>query len=46
LESDRRGLDPAIDVNETAAIAYNARESDGKSAAIIIGGAKGKVKID
>jgi deoxyhypusine synthase len=35
-------LDPAIDVNETAAIAYNAREFDGKSAAIIIGGGSPK----
>ena len=40
-------LDPAIDVNETAAIAYSARESgipgvEGKSAAIIIGGGSPK----
>lgn len=35
-------LDPAIDVNETAAIAYNAREDNGKSAAIIIGGGSPK----
>ena len=35
-------LDPAIDVNETAAIAYNARKDNGKSAAIIIGGGSPK----
>ncbi|MBV8887856.1 MAG: deoxyhypusine synthase [Chroococcidiopsidaceae cyanobacterium CP_BM_RX_35] len=40
-------LDPAIDVNETAAIAYSARESgipgiEGKSAAVIIGGGSPK----
>jgi deoxyhypusine synthase len=35
-------LDPAIDVNETAAIAYNARETEGKSAAVIIGGGSPK----
>jgi len=40
-------IDPSIDVNETAAIAYNARESgisnvEGKSAAVIIGGGSPK----
>jgi deoxyhypusine synthase len=36
-------IDPMIDVNETAAIAYGARaESNGKSAAIIIGGGSPK----
>lgn len=40
-------LDPATDVNETAAIAYSARESgipgvEGKSAAVIIGGGSPK----
>ncbi|CDN14686.1 MAG: deoxyhypusine synthase [Richelia sp.] len=35
-------LDPSIDVNETTAIAYDARESNGKSAAIIIGGGSPK----
>lgn len=40
-------LDPAIDVNETAAVVYSARESgipgvEGKSAAVIIGGGSPK----
>ncbi len=40
-------IDPSIDVNETAAIAYSARESgipdvEGKSAAVIIGGGSPK----
>jgi deoxyhypusine synthase len=35
-------LDPSLDVNETAAIAYNARESEGKSAALILGGGSPK----
>ena len=47
LEGSKLVLDPAIDVNETAAIAYSARETDipnldGKSAAIIIGGGSPK----
>nr|B8HNE7.1 RecName: Full=Deoxyhypusine synthase-like protein [Cyanothece sp. PCC 7425] len=47
LEGSQLVLDPALDVNETAAIAYFARESDipdqeGKSAALIIGGGSPK----
>jgi deoxyhypusine synthase len=42
LEGSELILDPAIDVNETAAIAYSARELEGKSAAIIIGGGSPK----
>lgn len=47
LEGSELVLDPAIDVNETAAIAYCARESgmaevEGKSAAVIIGGGSPK----
>lgn len=42
LEGSQLILDPAIDVNETAAIAYSARESEGKSAAVIIGGGSPK----
>ncbi len=46
LEGSKLILDPSIDVNETAAIAYNARksqgESEGKSAAVIIGGGSPK----
>lgn len=47
LEGSKLVLDPAIDVNETAAIAYSAREShlpgvEGKSAALIIGGGSPK----
>lgn len=47
LEGSKLILDPALDVNETAAIAYYARESDtpgieGKSAALIIGGGSPK----
>jgi len=47
LEGSKLILDPALDVNETAAIAYFARESDtpeveGKSAALIIGGGSPK----
>ncbi|WGV23667.1 homospermidine biosynthesis protein [Halotia branconii] len=42
LEGSQLILDPAIDVNETAAIAYSARESAGKSAAVIIGGGSPK----
>ncbi len=47
LEGSQLIIDPAIDVNETAAIAYCARESDlpgveGKSAAVIIGGGSPK----
>lgn len=47
LEGSQLVLDPSIDVNETAAIAYAARESsipgmEGKSAALIIGGGSPK----
>jgi deoxyhypusine synthase len=47
LEGSLLTIDPSIDVNETAAIAYYARESDvegvaGKSAALIIGGGSPK----
>ena len=47
LEGSPLQIDPSIDVNETAAIAYSARESgtpgvEGKSAAIIIGGGSPK----
>lgn len=47
LEGSKLVLDPSIDVNETAAIAYSARESgmpdvEGKSAAVIIGGGSPK----
>ncbi len=47
LEGSKLVLDPAIDVNETAAIAYFSRESnlpeiEGKSAALIIGGGSPK----
>ncbi|MBW4644049.1 MAG: deoxyhypusine synthase [Goleter apudmare HA4340-LM2] len=42
LEGSQLVIDPAIDVNETAAIAYNAREGEGKSAAVILGGGSPK----
>jgi deoxyhypusine synthase len=42
LEGSKLVLDPSIDVNETAAIAYRARESEGQSAALIIGGGSPK----
>ncbi|MFB2939491.1 deoxyhypusine synthase [Aerosakkonemataceae cyanobacterium BLCC-F154] len=47
LEGSQLVIDPSIDVNETSAIAYCAREfgnsqSEGKSAAIIIGGGSPK----
>jgi deoxyhypusine synthase len=47
LEGAQLVIDPSIDVNETAAIAYRARESgvpgvEGKSAALIIGGGSPK----
>ncbi|NJO42668.1 MAG: deoxyhypusine synthase [Cyanobacteria bacterium CRU_2_1] len=47
LEGSKLMIDPSIDVNETAAIAYSARESgvsgvEGKSAALIIGGGSPK----
>lgn len=47
LEGSELVIDPAIDVNETAAIAYAARDTgipglDGKSAAVIIGGGSPK----
>lgn len=42
LEGSKLILDPSLDVNETAAIAYSARESEGKSAALILGGGSPK----
>ncbi|PPS40651.1 deoxyhypusine synthase [Chroococcidiopsis sp. TS-821] len=47
LSGSKMTIDPSIDVNETAAIAYCARESgipdvEGKSAAVIIGGGSPK----
>ncbi|HEY9639722.1 MAG TPA: deoxyhypusine synthase [Coleofasciculaceae cyanobacterium] len=47
LEGSKLVIDPSIDVNETAAIAYAARDTDaegveGKSAALIIGGGSPK----
>ncbi|MDI9640183.1 deoxyhypusine synthase [Kamptonema cortianum] len=47
LEGSQLVIDPSLDVNETAAIAYGARESgipevEGKSAAVIIGGGSPK----
>jgi deoxyhypusine synthase len=47
LEGSKLMIDPSLDVNETAAIAYAARDSDdpnqeGKSAALIIGGGSPK----
>ncbi len=47
LEGSQLQIDPLLDVNETAAIAYSARESgdpevEGKSAALIIGGGSPK----
>jgi deoxyhypusine synthase len=47
LEGSQLMIDPMLDVNETAAIAYSARESgipdvEGKSAALIIGGGSPK----
>jgi deoxyhypusine synthase len=47
LEGSKLMIDPMLDVNETAAIAYSARESgipdvEGKSAALIIGGGSPK----
>mgnify|MGYP002776987968 CR=1 FL=1 len=47
LEGSKLVLDPSLDVNETAAIAYAARQSndsdtEGKSAALIIGGGSPK----
>ena len=47
LEGSKLVIDPMLDVNETAAIVYSARESDipdveGKSAALIIGGGSPK----
>lgn len=47
LEGSKLVLDPSLDVNETAAIAYFARESgipgvEGKSAAVILGGGSPK----
>ncbi|MEA5621084.1 deoxyhypusine synthase [Cronbergia sp. UHCC 0137] len=42
LEGSKLVLDPSIDVNETAAIAYGARENTGKSAAVILGGGSPK----
>lgn len=43
LEGSKLALDPCLDVNETAAIAYYAREAEnGKSAALILGGGSPK----
>jgi len=47
LEGSKLVIDPSVDVNETAAIAYGARNSgnpdqEGKSAAIILGGGSPK----
>ncbi|MEP0915466.1 deoxyhypusine synthase [Leptolyngbya sp. DQ-M1] len=47
LEGSKLQIDPLLDVNETAAIVYSARESgnsniEGKSAALIIGGGSPK----
>ncbi|MCY7276789.1 MAG: deoxyhypusine synthase family protein, partial [Phormidesmis sp. CAN_BIN44] len=47
LEGSKLVIDPMLDVNETAAIVYSARESnipnvEGKSAALIIGGGSPK----
>jgi deoxyhypusine synthase len=47
LEGHKLVIDPSIDVNETAAIVYSARESgiagvEGKSAAVILGGGSPK----
>jgi deoxyhypusine synthase len=42
LEGYKLVIDPSIDVNETAAIAYCARENEGKSAALILGGGSPK----
>lgn len=47
LEGSQLVIDPSLDVNETAAIAYSARDSgisdvEGKSAAVIIGGGSPK----
>jgi len=43
LEGSKLAIDPSLDVNETAAIAYYAREAqDGKSAALILGGGSPK----
>ncbi len=47
LDGYKLVIDPSLDVNETAAIAYSARESgipgvEGKSAAVIIGGGSPK----
>ncbi len=47
LEGSQLVIDPSLDVNETAAIAYAARESgipgvEGKSAAVILGGGSPK----
>ncbi|MDZ4873927.1 MAG: Deoxyhypusine synthase-like protein [Chroococcidiopsis cubana SAG 39.79] len=42
LEGSKLILDPSLDVNETAAIAYSAREFEGKSAALILGGGSPK----
>lgn len=47
LEGSQLVIDPSLDVNETAAIAYSARETnipgvEGKSAAVILGGGSPK----
>ncbi len=42
LEGSQLILDPSEDVNETAAIVYAARDNEGKSAAVILGGGSPK----
>ena len=42
LMGNRLRLDPSIDVNETAAIVYNAKSAGRKSAVVIIGGGSSK----
>ncbi len=42
LRGNRLQIDPSIDVNECAAIVYDAKRSEGKSAVLIIGGGSPK----
>jgi deoxyhypusine synthase len=42
LRGNRLGFDPETDVNETAAIVYDAKRSGGKSAVLILGGGSPK----
>jgi len=42
LKGNRLRLNPSTDVNETAAIVYNAKKSGGKSAVLILGGGSPK----